>query len=132
MATAAITYKIKPGFEEEIAEIFSASSFKRAGSPIIRDEDGNEVGRITATSLFIKDDRMVRFITFEGTLEDVGRHMAGQDGVQEAEHKLAPYLAEPRDTTTVEGFLTYFRNSSMRVLSQLSVDSLPPEILAKL
>ncbi|MEV7770836.1 SchA/CurD-like domain-containing protein [Kitasatospora sp. NPDC086791] len=130
MATAAITYRIKPGFEEEIAEIFSG--FKRAGSPIIRDESGTEIGRITATSLFIKDDRMVRFIQFEGTLEDVGRHMARQDGVQEAERKLAPYLAEPRDTATVEGFLTYFRNSSMRCLSQLSVDSLPPEILAQL
>nr|BAJ52707.1 hypothetical protein [Streptomyces sp. TA-0256] len=130
MATAAITYKIKPGFEEEIAAIFA--DFKRAGSPVMRDENGKEVGRIKATALFIKDDRMVRFIQFDGTLEDVGRHMAGQEGVKEAERKLAPYLAEPRDTTTVEGFLTYFRNSSMRCLSELSIDSLPPEILAKL
>ncbi|MEU0052657.1 SchA/CurD-like domain-containing protein [Streptomyces sp. NPDC006184] len=130
MATAAITYKIKPGHEEEIAEIFA--HFKRAASPILRDEAGKETGRIRATALFIKDDHMVRFIQFDGTLEDVGRHMAQQDGVREAERRLAPYLAEPRDTTTVEGFLTYFRNSSMRCLSELSVDSLPPEILAKL
>lgn len=130
MATAAITYKIKPGFEEEIAAIFA--EFKRAASPVMRDEAGDEVGRIRATALFIKDDRMVRFIQFDGTLEDVGRHMARQDGVREAERKLAPFLAEPRDTSTVEGFLTYFRNSTMRCLSELSVDTLPPEILAKL
>ncbi|GAA3073233.1 SchA/CurD-like domain-containing protein [Streptomyces olivoverticillatus] len=130
MPTAAITYKVKPGFEEEIAEIFA--DFKRASSPIMRDDSGKEIGRIQATALFIKDDRMVRFIRFDGTLDDVARHMAAQEGVKEAERRLAAYLAEPRDTSTVEGFLTYFRNSTMRCLSELSVDSLPPEILAKL
>ena len=119
MQFAAITYPVKPGHEDEIAEIFA--DFKRANSPILHDEDGEEVGIILATGLFIKDTVMVRVIQFEGRLEDVARHMAVQDGVREAEDRLAPFLSVPRDTSTVEGFLEYFTGSTMRCIQQLGV-----------
>lgn len=125
MPFAAITYKVKPGFDDEIAEIFA--DFKRANSPILHDEEGDEVGVILATGLFIKDDMMVRVIHYEGQLSDVAKHMAVQDGVREAEQRLAPYLAETRDTSTVDGFLHYFTNSTMRSIQQLGV---PTEMLA--
>lgn len=124
MPFAAITYKVKPGFDDEIAEIFA--NFKRANSPILHDEEGDEVGVILATGLFIKDDMMVRVIQYEGQLSDVARHMAVQDGVREAEQRLAPYLAEPRDSGTVDGFMHYFTNSTMRSIQQLGV---PTEML---
>ncbi|KXK63830.1 SchA/CurD [Micromonospora rosaria] len=125
MPFAAITYKVKPGHEDEIAAIFA--DFQRADSPILHDDDGDEVGIILATGLFIKDDTMVRVIQYEGHLSDVARHMAGQAGVHTAEERLAPYLAEARDTSTVEGFLHYFENSTMRSIQQLSV---PAELMA--
>ncbi|MFC5827938.1 SchA/CurD-like domain-containing protein [Nonomuraea insulae] len=121
MTFAAITYKIKPGHEDEIAQIFA--EFQRADSPILHDEDGTETGVILATGLFISGDRMVRVIQYEGRLDDVAKHMAVQDGVREAERRLQPYLSEPRDTETVEGFMTYFGNSTMRCIQQLGVPS---------
>ncbi|MEU5265873.1 SchA/CurD-like domain-containing protein [Amycolatopsis sp. NPDC021455] len=118
MPVTAIKYDIKDGCEDDIAEIFG--SFRRVGTPVIRNADGAETGRILSTALFISGDTMVRFITYEGDVDDVARFMAGQPGVQEVERKLVPFLASPRDTGTVEGFVETFKNSTMRCLSALS------------
>ncbi|MEU6721765.1 SchA/CurD-like domain-containing protein [Nonomuraea sp. NPDC046802] len=125
MTYAAITYRVKPGHEDEIAEIFQ--NFKRLGTSVLRDEEGNEVGRLLGTAVFIKDDFMVRVIHYEGTLEAVSKTMAGHGGVHSLEAKLAPYLQQQRDTSTTEAFGSYFRNATMRCISQLSADSRPAE-----
>lgn len=117
MPFTAITYDIKPGFEDEIAAIFT--DFKRVADPAVRDESGREVARVLGTALFIRDDTMVRFIEYEGDLEAVARFMAAQPGVREVERRLKPYLAGPRDTDTVEGFVATFRKNTMRCISQL-------------
>lgn len=118
MKFAGISYRVQPGHSDEIAEIFSPASFRRASSPIIRDAHRREIGRIIGTGLFIQGNRMMRLIQYAGELDDVARHMAGQEGVHEAERRLARYLEMPRDTTTVEGFLRYFTKSTMRCLDQ--------------
>ncbi|WP_433336492.1 SchA/CurD-like domain-containing protein [Spirillospora sp. CA-294931] len=120
MPFAAITYDIKPGCEDQIADVFS--DFKRVRNPAVRDASGAEVGRVLGTALFIQDDTMVRFIEYQGELEDVARFMAAQPGVREIERKLKPYLASPRDTDTVEGFVATFQKSTMRCISQLFKD----------
>ncbi|WP_433254632.1 SchA/CurD-like domain-containing protein [Streptosporangium sp. CA-135522] len=132
MAFAAITYKIKPGAEEEIAEIFSPANFKRAATPVMRDGQGSQTGLVLGTGLFIQDDTMVRVIQYDGELDDVARHMASQRGVREAEERIAPYLAEPRDTSTEEGFLAYFGKSTMRCLQQRAIEERPGAELAAL
>jgi hypothetical protein len=118
MPFAAISYGVQPGHEDEIAEIFSARNFRRASSPVLRDESGAEVGRLQATGLFIQLTEMVRVIQFTGNLAAVGRHMASQPGVHEAEQRLAPYLAVSRDTSTVEGFKAHFSRSVMTPVQQ--------------
>lgn len=118
MPYAAITYKVKPGHEDEIADIFAA--FRRVDSPVLYDEEGKESGRLLGTAVFIKDEFMVRVIHYEGDLADVARKMARHPGVHDLEGRLAPYLAEQRDTRTPEGFGEYFRNATMRCISQLS------------
>lgn len=110
---SAITYPVAAGHEDEVADIFSMRNFIRADSPVIRDEADRKIGRIIGTGLFIRQTQMVRLIQYEGELNDVARHMAGQQGVQQAERKLAPLLTVHRDTRTVEGFLDYFTRSSM-------------------
>jgi hypothetical protein len=119
MPYAAITYDIKPGFEDEIAEIFA--NFKRADSPIMRDESGTEVGRLLGTAVFIRDAQLVRFIHYEGDFAQIGRHMARQEGVHLVEEQLKPYLASERNTETPEGFRQHFAKSVMRCISQISV-----------
>ncbi|MGW0520094.1 SchA/CurD-like domain-containing protein [Crossiella sp. NPDC003009] len=118
MPYAAITYRIKPGHEDEIAEVFAG--FRRVDTPVLRDDSGAEAGRLLGTAVFVKDDLLVRVIHYEGDLRLVGRHMATQQGVHELERRLAPYLREQRDTGTPEGFARYFRDASMRCLSQLT------------
>jgi hypothetical protein len=127
MSYAAITYKVNPGHEKEIEEIFA--QYQRANSPILRDENGDRVGLLLGTALFVKGDTMVRVIHYEGgTVEDIARHMSAQAGVREAERRIAPYLAVARDTETPEAFIEYFHNSTMRPVSVLTV---PAEFLAQ-
>ena len=121
MPYAAITYRVKPGHEDEIAEIFA--SFQRVDTPDFSGDDGQRAGRLLGTAVFVKDDVMVRVIHYEGDLGALAGHMAGQRGVHLIEQQLAPYLAQQRDTSTPQEFAKYFRNATMRCVSQLSVDT---------
>ncbi|MFF3323736.1 SchA/CurD-like domain-containing protein [Streptomyces sp. NPDC002889] len=123
MPYAAITYRVKPGHEDEIAEIFA--HFNRVDTPDYQGDDGAAAGRLLGTGVFIKDDVMVRVIHYEGDFAAIGRHMATQKGVHILEEKLQPYLAEERDTSSPAGFAAYFRNATMRSIAQLTVDTHP-------
>lgn len=132
MPFAAITFKVKPGHEAEIREIFDPANFKRVNSPILRNEQGEEVGLLLGTGLFVKDDTVVRVIHYEGaTLNDIARHMSTQEGIKEAERKFAPFLPEPRslDTQTPDGFIEFFRSVLMTKVSELTI---PSSFLARL
>ena len=118
MPFVAVTYDIKGGEEDKVAEVFS--NFQRPKSPVVPGADGKDAGRILATAVFIRDGLLVRFIEYEGDLDAVARHMAVQPGVQEVERKLKPYLRSPRDTGTVEGFVATFKGSMLRSGTQLS------------
>ncbi|MDQ7803502.1 SchA/CurD-like domain-containing protein [Amycolatopsis sp. A133] len=118
MPYAAITYRIKPGHDDEIADIFAG--FRRVDTPVLRDESGAEAGKLLGTAVFMTEGMLVRVIHYEGDLRLVGRHMATQRGVHELEGKLAPYLAEQRDTSTPESFAAHFRDATMRCISQIS------------
>jgi len=123
MPYSAITYRVKPGHEDEIAALFR--DFRRVDTPVLRNADGGESGCLLGTAVFIKDDVMMRLIHYEGSLADVARHIAVQPGVQELEQRLAPYLAEERRTGTPGEFAAYFRDATMRCITQLSVDTHP-------
>jgi hypothetical protein len=124
MPFAAVTYDVKPGFEEELAEIFR--TFRRVKSDQVRDETGARAGRILSTAVFVRDTTLVRVIEYEGDLDAVARHMAAQPGVREVERKLKPYLSRPRETDTVEGFVATFRRSLLRTVAQVSVRDRQP------
>ncbi|RSD19452.1 SchA/CurD-like domain-containing protein [Amycolatopsis eburnea] len=123
MPYAAISYRVKPGHEDEIADIFAR--FQRVDTPDFRGDGGEAAGRLLGTAVFVQDDIVVRFIHFEGDFSAIGKHMAAQRGVHTVEHELAPYLAEQRETDSAAGFAEYFRNATMRCVSQLSVDTHP-------
>jgi len=123
MPYAAITYDIKGGYEDEVAEVFA--NFRRPSGNVVPGTDGGQAGRILATAVFIRDSLLVRFIEYEGDLDAVIRFMATQPGVAEVERKLAPYLNKPRDTGTVEGFVKTFNASRLRCITQLAVPRHP-------
>lgn len=123
MPYAAIMYRVEPGHDDEIAEIFAG--FQRMDTPVFRDETGAEAGRLLGTAVFVKEDVVVRIIHFEGDFSAIGRHVAAQRGVHLIEEKLQPFLAKQRDTRTSENFQAYFRDAAMRCVSQLSVETHP-------
>lgn len=124
MPYAAITYRVKPGNEDTIADIFD--NVQRVDTPEFRHDDGTQAGRLLGTAVFIQNDVMVRVIHYEGDIGALAGHMAGQRGVHHIEQQLAPYLAERRDTGTPQGFADYFHNATMRCVSQLSIDDWAP------
>ncbi|MFA1548309.1 SchA/CurD-like domain-containing protein [Actinomadura chokoriensis] len=123
MPYAAITYRVKPGSEDELAEVFAG--FKRVDTPDMTDENGETAGRLLGTAVFVKDDVMVRFIHYEGDFIAIARHMAAQQGVHNLEEKLGPYLTHRRPAASPEEFKENFRNALMRCISELSVDTHP-------
>ncbi|MFA1538356.1 SchA/CurD-like domain-containing protein [Actinomadura monticuli] len=123
MPYAAITYRVKPGCDDELAEIFAG--FKRVDTPDMRDENGETVGRLLGTAVFVKDEFMVRVIHYEGDFIAIARHMAAQQGVHNLEEKLGPYLTHRKPAETPEEFKENFRNAMMRCVSQLSVETHP-------
>jgi hypothetical protein len=125
MPYAAISYRVKPGHDEEIAAIFA--KFQQMPDPSLTREDGSAAGRLRGTAVFVKDDIVVRVIHYDGDFAEVGKKVGRSAGTHLIEAQLAPYLAEQRDTSTPEGFAGYFRDALMRCVSQLSEDSIPTE-----
>ncbi|WP_131736986.1 SchA/CurD-like domain-containing protein [Actinomadura roseirufa] len=123
MPYAAITYRIKPGSDDALAELFE--SFQRVDTPALENESGESVGRLLGTAVFVKDEFMVRVIHYEGDFVAIARHMARQSGVHNLEEKLAPFLTHRKPASSPEEFQENFRNALMRCVSQLSVETHP-------
>lgn len=110
----ALIWQVKPGSEEAVAELFE--SYGRPDH-IIRDEEGNEKGKLISTMVFMKDNTIVRVVEIEGaSLPEVAAHMGKQPAVKELEDKLDEHLLEPRDMSNPEGARKFFMESSMRTL----------------
>jgi hypothetical protein len=111
----ALMWDVKPGTEDQVRELFH-----NYGRPdhTIRDEEGNEVGTLLATQVFMKGNTVVRIVeTTDGvTLPVVGQHMGRQPAIRELEDKLDSLVAEPRDMSTSEGARAFFIASFMELL----------------
>ncbi|MEO3812336.1 SchA/CurD-like domain-containing protein [Sphaerisporangium sp. B11E5] len=118
MPYAMLTFRIKPGHEEELAEVFAAAP--PLESPVVTDDRGEETARLIGTGVFVKDDVLVRLVHYEGDFAGIARHLAAQQHVHVIESRIVPFLAETRDTGTPEGFAAFFRNARMRCLTQSS------------
>ncbi|HEY9523955.1 MAG TPA: SchA/CurD-like domain-containing protein [Thermopolyspora sp.] len=121
MPYAMITFRIKPGHEKELEEVFGNAP--QLESPIIVDDQGRQTGRLLGTGVFVKDDVLVRLVHYEGDFKGIAQHLAAQRHVHTIEHQIVPYLAETRDTRTPQGFAEFFRNATMRCITQSSSET---------
>ncbi len=115
----ALMWDIKPGSEEAVAELFA-----NYGRPdhIVKDEEGNEKGKLLSTQVFLKGQTVVRVIEIEGSIIDVAPHMSRQPAIRELEAMLDEHLAEERDMSNPEGARAFFLNSLMRPLIVRNID----------
>jgi hypothetical protein len=112
----ALMWGIKPGSQDAVREAFA-----NYGRPdhTIRDEEGNEVGTLLSTQVFMKDDYVIRVVeTTDGVpLPTLGRHMGRQPAIRALEEQLDEYVAEPRDMSTDDGSRAFFMKSTMELLA---------------
>jgi hypothetical protein len=115
----ALMWDVKPGSEEAVQELFK--NYQRP-DPIVRDEEGNEKGKLLTTIVFMKGQTIVRAVEVEGALPDVAAHLGRQPEIQELEEKLDPHLAEPRDMSDADGARKFFIESIMQTLLVRQLD----------
>jgi hypothetical protein len=115
----ALMWDIKPGSEEAVAKLFK--NYQRP-DPIVRDEEGNEKGKLLSTIVFMKGTTIVRAVEIEGALPEVAAHLGRQPEIQALEEKLDEHLAVPRDMSDAEGARKFFMESIMQTLLVRQLD----------
>ena len=109
----ALAWKIKPGSEQTVADLFAKS-----GVPdhIIKGPDGSVKGRLLQTMVLMKDNYVIRVIEFDAEMRDLINHMRQQQEVKDLEREFEKYLEVPRDMSTPDGAQKFFREAGMRVV----------------
>jgi hypothetical protein len=111
----ALMWDIKPESRDAVRELFHDY-----GRPdhTIKDEDGNEVGTLLSTLVFMKDAHVIRVVeTTDGVdLPTLAKHMGRQPAIRELEEALDEHIAEPRDMSTPDGAREFFVKSIMELL----------------
>jgi hypothetical protein len=111
----ALMWDIKPGSQDAVRELF-----QNYGRPdhTIKDPDGNEVGTLLTTVVFMRGDTVIRAVetTDDVPLPVLAQHMGKQQAIRELEEALDEHLAEPRDMSTPEGAREFFMNTIMECL----------------
>lgn len=112
-----LIYPLKAGSEDIVAKIFADS-----GRPDhdVKDDDGNVVGRLLRTLVFVGPEIAIRVIEVDGDLRTVSRHMSRQPQVRAFEREIEQHLAVPRDMVTPEGAEKFFRDAGMRATRVVS------------
>jgi SchA/CurD like domain len=112
----ALMWDIKPDSRDTVRELF-----RSYGRPdhTIKDDDGNEVGTLLSTLVFMRDTHVIRVVeTTDGVpLPVLARHMGQQKAIRDLEEALDEHIAEPRDMSTPEGAREFFMKSSMELLA---------------
>lgn len=106
MQRYAITFRVKPESIEKVRELLSSYRPPEWVTP-----DGT---RLLGTSIFMKDDVVVRVIEIEGNLPSVMVHLARQPSIQALERELDQHLAEPRDMRSSKGARAFFQKAMMQ------------------
>jgi hypothetical protein len=116
----AITFQVRPGNSERVAELLAGYP-----TPQLSAEAG---ARLLGTTVFLRDDTVVRVLDVEGPLPVVTRHLAQDPVIAEVERALNPYLVTPRDLGSPESARRFFANALM---TPLTVRVAPGQALAR-
>ena len=116
----ALTFTVKPGSEQAVAEILAGYT-----SPAAQ-VDGRT--RLLRTSLFMHGNRVVRAVEVAGDLRAALRHVAMQPEVREVEEAINPYLTEHRDLGDPESARTFFQRAALPAVHHVAAAEQPAEV----
>ncbi|MFF4014749.1 SchA/CurD-like domain-containing protein [Streptomyces sp. NPDC001843] len=101
----ALTFTVKPGSEEKVAEILADYA-----SP---EPQVDDTTRLCRTSLYMHGNRVVRAIEVRGDLLTALRHVARQPEVRAVEEAINPYLEQDRDLDDQESARVFFTRAAL-------------------
>ncbi|MFJ6525406.1 SchA/CurD-like domain-containing protein [Streptomyces longwoodensis] len=114
----ALTFTVKPGSEEKVAEILAGYA-----SPEPRVDDTT---RLCRTSLFLHGNRVVRAIEVRGDLLAALRHVARQPEVRAVEEAINPYLEQDRDLDDPQSARVFFTRAALPAVHHVTVEQEDP------
>ncbi|MFB7460146.1 MULTISPECIES: SchA/CurD-like domain-containing protein [unclassified Streptomyces] len=109
----ALTFTVKPGSEQKVADILANYE------PPEADVDGTT--RLCRTSLFMHGNRVVRAIEVRGDLLVALRHVAQQPQIRKTEEALNPYLEQDRDLDDPESARVFFTRAALPAVHHVTV-----------
>lgn len=111
MERHAVTFSVRPGTEKVVADLLSSYD---PPNPEIDDET-----RLLSTSVFMKDQQIVRMIEFEGDFRKVMAHLSQDPNIQYVERELDKYLIEEdrRDMSNPQGAREFFMRAMMTTVT---------------
>ena len=105
MERYALLFTVRPGTEEQAAEIF-----RTYGRPPVH---ASTETKLISTSVFMKDNVVVRIFDIEGRLEDTMAFLPQQEAIRKVEEQLNPLLEHPRDFANPEDAKRFFQRALM-------------------
>ncbi|MGW1560822.1 SchA/CurD-like domain-containing protein [Streptomyces sp. NPDC002144] len=114
----ALTFTVKPGSEEKVAEILSDYASPKP------EVDQNT--RLCRTSLFMHGNRVVRAIEVRGDLLAALRHVARQPEVRAVEEAINPYLEQDRDLDDPESARVFFTRAALPAVHHVTAEQEDP------
>ncbi|MET9254426.1 SchA/CurD-like domain-containing protein [Streptomyces sp. NPDC003717] len=111
----ALTFTVRPGSEEKVAELLAGYQ-----SP---DADVDAATRLLRTSLFMHGNRVVRAVEVQGDLQTALRHVARQPGVRAVEEAMNPHLEEDRDLDDPHSARRFFTRAAMPAVHHVTSGS---------
>lgn len=94
MERHALAFRIKPGAQDAVRGLL-------AGYRAPRLDAGNGT-RLLGTTVFSKDDLVVRTMDIEGDLSTVAAHLARDPVIQDIERRLLPHLVDAYDPSDIQ------------------------------
>lgn len=115
MQRYALTFRVKPGSQERVRQLLADYE-----PPQWRSDDG---ALLLGTSIFMKDDLVVRFVEVEGNIGRVMAHLSKQPSIQKLERDLDEHLLEPRDMSTPQSARAFFERAMMEHVTTRTADA---------
>ncbi len=105
MERYALLFTVRPETEDQAAEIF-----RTYGRPSVQ---ASAETKLVSTSVFMKDNIVVRVFDIDGRLEEAIAFLPQQETVRQVEQELNPLLEYPRDFANPEDAKRFFQRALM-------------------
>ncbi len=121
MRFSAMSFSVKPGNEERIAEVFAASGFDDAFTTA--DGGSGPAGPIQAAGVFVQDGSLVIAFEHDGDYSDIARYLSTRGEIGQVVEGIRPYLSTPSEAG--DTLLSRLTRNEMLCIQQRAIEERP-------